>query len=291
MARRLSDDRLRLETGRIAAAFGLAIGVYAVSAAVVGYEVDLARTALRIVLFAAFVLAAFLSPIVGPTGRDMALKLARGLRDRRLRPAHDQPQPLARIRIGMDDVWHTIRSGRAASGAESGREAAFATSPEAFQASGNPASEWTVAKESANELTLRQTKGTIPGVARGDVVAVQSAEGEAARVCLVSWVTSDNPEQIEVGLQVLAQRASSAVGQMDAHPKARRLPVLYFPRLPERSELPAILVPAGGIDGAKHHFLRKKSGLARMILVRVLERTDRVELIEVTPERRRRPAA
>ncbi len=68
-------------------------------------------------------------------------------------------------------------------------------------------SEWMVVNESPAGYALMHTSGTVDNLQNGSVVALRTKAGQPWEVCIVRWMTSENPEHIELGVQVVAHGA------------------------------------------------------------------------------------
>lgn len=109
-------------------------------------------------------------------------------------------------------------------------------------------SEWMVVNESAGGFAMMHIGGHIEGIVSGGVVALRAGEAEPWTVCLVRWSRSDNPEHVELGLQILGYGAQAVdiAFRAGASGGARALrPALLLPALPALRQKFAILAPAG----------------------------------------------
>ncbi|MDD5297840.1 MAG: hypothetical protein PHU46_13090 [Rhodocyclaceae bacterium] len=68
-------------------------------------------------------------------------------------------------------------------------------------------SDWMVVNESPAGYALMHTAGTVDNLQNGSVVALRTKAGQPWEVCIVRWMTSENPEHIELGVQVVAHGA------------------------------------------------------------------------------------
>lgn len=111
-------------------------------------------------------------------------------------------------------------------------------------------SEWMVTNESPDGYALMHMSGHTDHLRVGDIVALQ-ALGEKAEaspawhVCIISWAISENPEHIELGLQILAPKA---IAVEVAHPyemKSSNVAALILPPTPPLRPTQSLVVPAG----------------------------------------------
>jgi hypothetical protein len=68
---------------------------------------------------------------------------------------------------------------------------------------------WMMLNESAGGLAIMHVSGDIHGIAAGSALAVQPADDQPWGLCLVRWARSDNPEHLELGLELLAPAAEA----------------------------------------------------------------------------------
>lgn len=111
-------------------------------------------------------------------------------------------------------------------------------------------SEWMVTNESPEGYALMHMSGSTACLRVGDIVAIQPRDEFSPRsdnwhVCIVRWAISENPEHIEIGLQVLATRALAAriadPGQVANAP----LTALVLPEAPPLRPAQSLIAPTG----------------------------------------------
>ncbi len=64
--------------------------------------------------------------------------------------------------------------------------------------------EWTVRNESSNGYAIMCVDGVATGLSVGMALAVRRDAGQPWLVCIVRWIRSEQPDQVELGLQVVA---------------------------------------------------------------------------------------
>jgi hypothetical protein len=107
-------------------------------------------------------------------------------------------------------------------------------------------SRWMILNESPEGYALMHLNGAVGQVRIGDVVALRLEASPDRMVCLVRWAISENPEHIEIGLQVVAQEAIPAV-LVDNESSFVRTPLLLLPECPSLCRASALIVPAGAL--------------------------------------------
>ena len=111
-------------------------------------------------------------------------------------------------------------------------------------------SEWMITNESPDGYALMHISGQTEDLRVGDIVALQPT-GEHAEavpvwhVCIIRWAISENPEHVEVGLELLAP---SAVAAEIAHPlelASGSVAALILPETPPLRMTESLVLPTG----------------------------------------------
>lgn len=121
-------------------------------------------------------------------------------------------------------------------------------------------SQWMITNESPDGFALMHLHGKAGRIRVGDIVALRpEATGEAAErwmICLVRWALSENPEHIEIGLQLLAPEATPALLAIPSDPNNRaQTPALILPALPPLRPEPVLVVPSGAVNDPEQRLL------------------------------------
>jgi hypothetical protein len=105
--------------------------------------------------------------------------------------------------------------------------------------------EWLVLNESPGGYAIMCVSGVEGSVSAGMALALRRGAAEPWSICIARWVRSDNPDQIELGLQVMSQSfASIQVGFRGSELRTTS-PALMLPALPPMRRNAVILAPAG----------------------------------------------
>lgn len=134
-------------------------------------------------------------------------------------------------------------------------------------------SEWMVTNESPDGYSLMHMTGQTQHLRVGDIVALQALgeQSEATptwHVCVIRWAVSENPEHIELGLQILAPRATAVEITHTYALESSNVAALILPATPPLRPNQSLVVPAG--------LLRENT---RRIIVMI--ETDNLEIREV----------
>lgn len=152
-------------------------------------------------------------------------------------------------------------------------------------------SEWMVTNESPDGYALMHMNGETQHLRVGDIVALQTI-GERAEftpvwhVCIVRWALSENPEHIELGLQLLSSQIQAAeIAQPGEH-----LSALFLPPAPPLRGSHSLIVPSGRLidDQGKLIVMIEHKNLAirEMRATRLDEQTASIEMFSVAPDER-----
>jgi hypothetical protein len=94
-----------------------------------------------------------------------------------------QFHPRVDLWIGLNDVWQLLHN-----------------APQTNRLSGD----WMIVNESPRGFGLKYMSGKLSPIAVGDVVAIRAGRGSKVHACIVRWLHTEGPTQIEIGLQQLA---------------------------------------------------------------------------------------
>lgn len=177
----------------------------------------------------------------------------------------------ARLCSGLEDLWQLIRD----------------------PADSRKASEWMVTNESPEGYALMHMSGQTTNLHVGDIVAIQPITEKTGKpanwaICLIRWALSENPEHVELGLQVLASRAIAANVVKPQDLDAGTIAALVLPETPPLRTSQSVILPSGLVDEntRKLILLLDQNNLAiREIKPTGLdERTSRVEIFRFSPD-------
>lgn len=111
-------------------------------------------------------------------------------------------------------------------------------------------SEWMITNESPDGFSLMHMSGQTQYLRVGDIVALQALGdySEATptwHVCIIRWAVSENPEHIELGLQILAPRATAVEITHTYALESSNIAALILPATPPLRPTQSLVVPAG----------------------------------------------
>jgi hypothetical protein len=119
---------------------------------------------------------------------------------------------------------------------------------------GSSCSEWMVTNESPDGFALMHVAGDTMQLRVGDIAAMQAHHEPPKRnsnrlICMIRWAISENPEHIEIGLQVLAPDAIATHIAQPANPELGKLAALILPETPPLRTAQSLVVPPGLLTG------------------------------------------
>ena len=108
------------------------------------------------------------------------------------------------------------------------------------------ATQWMVVNESPTGYAIMQVTGTASALTPGIAIALRRSPDEPWTLCVVRWIRSETPEQIELGLQVIANTAKPVTVGFRGGSKPRPMrPALVMPPIAALGRQQSILAPAG----------------------------------------------
>jgi hypothetical protein len=151
-------------------------------------------------------------------------------------------------------------------------------------------SEWMVINESPDGYALMHMTGQTHRLRVGDIAAIQPTGEHAEKdptwhICMVRWAVSENPEHIEIGLQLLASQAVAAQLILPGTDEAQNIPALVLPKAPPLRPLQALIVQTGALKDDKRNVVvvvEKENLEIREVQPTSLdEQTSRIEVFSV----------
>lgn len=147
-------------------------------------------------------------------------------------------------------------------------------------------SSWMITNESPDGYALMHLSGSAEGLEVGDVVALKPESLPPGRngwqACMVRWALSENPEHLEIGLQILAPRALPATVALSGDNPGAHPHVLVLPAVPGLRSGESLVAPAGLLPGNEKPFVllvEKENLEIREVRTTSLdEQTARVEI-------------
>lgn len=148
-------------------------------------------------------------------------------------------------------------------------------------------SEWMVTNESPDGYALMHMSGNTEDLRIGDIVALQSL-GERTEtpadwhVCIIRWAISENPEHVELGLQLLAPKAIAAEITQPFDLASGNIAALILPQTPPLRLAESLVVPIGTLkENTGRIVVMVEKGNLEIREVRATSLDEQTSIIEV----------
>ena len=150
-------------------------------------------------------------------------------------------------------------------------------------------STWMITNESPEGYAVMHVAGKTGALTVGDVVTVRTGSDENWQICLVRWAVSENPEHLELGLQILAPRAVPAIlAQPSPGEGTEHLRVLILPEIPKLRSSQSLVVASGAVPRQRRKLIlviEDGNIVVREVnSVGIDEQTGSVEILSIEPD-------
>lgn len=158
-------------------------------------------------------------------------------------------------------------------------------------------SNWMITNESPDGYALMHLSGPPGELLVGDVIALRPERQEEQtappsprdwQVCLVRWALSENPEHLEIGLQILSPHALPATVATPKRPEDNQAAALLLPQIPNLRLVEALVVPAGRLRESGDHLVlmieRENLEVREVRTISLDEQTSSVEIFSIAPD-------
>lgn len=173
-----------------------------------------------------------LNPTNAPSGVQPMTLLQRLRQELAVPSRREQPRRKSQYTVqacaGIPAIWQSLR----AAGAEAATKLI---------------QEWQVTNESPGGFSILHVAGHVDGLSAGMAVSLRNGPNAPWTICVVRWIRSDTPSQVELGLQVVSTGATPVmVGFRGPRERPTRMVnALVLPALPALRHHPAVMAPTG----------------------------------------------
>lgn len=145
-----------------------------------------------------------------------------------------------------------------------------------------PLQEWAVLNESPGGLAIMRVTGVEGEVEAGSMLVLRRSADQPWSVCVVRWVRSEHPGQIELGLQIIGIGFQSVEVGFRGRGVQSLTPALALPVMEPVRRHPAMLAPAGTYASRRFVFVRDGASVyvAQARALGLDMQTARVELFQ-----------
>ena len=150
-----------------------------------------------------------------------------------------------------------------------------------------------VTNESPDGYALMHMTGQTHQLRVGDITALQAIgdRTEAVplwHVCIVRWALSENPEHIELGLQLLASRAQAAEIAQPFELESGKIAALILPETPPLRHTQSLIVRTGAIKDTKRKIIvlleKENLEIRELRPTSLEEQTSSIEVFSVSSD-------
>ena len=142
--------------------------------------------------------------------------------------------------------------------------------------------EWQVMNDSPAGYAAMHIAGDMPGLLSGSVIGIRRNDKEPWSLCIVRWVRSENPEHLEMGLEVLAPHATAVRIATASRPGAP-IPALLLPPISGIGRGETLLTERGAYETGTIALMQEEGGklsVAECKPLPLVTQTSSIELFE-----------
>jgi hypothetical protein len=147
-----------------------------------------------------------------------------------------------------------------------------------------PITKWLVLNESPGGFAMMHLSGAISGLVSGGALGLRTSPERPWNICLVRWARSDNPEHIELGLELIAPSAAPVqIVRRDDKAGSRLTPALLLRSAHGHQRHEALLTTRCGTTGRPFTMIAEPDGklqLTECHVNRLALQTSSVEMLE-----------
>jgi len=144
-------------------------------------------------------------------------------------------------------------------------------------------SNWLIINESAGGMALVKDPKTDAHVRVGEIIGLRPEGNEAWNIGVVRWVSSENPNHLQLGAQMLAPTATPVrVRPVIASVGTLFQPALLLPEIPALKQPTTLLALRGSYQPQREFMLEGVDGPQNVRATRLLEQTASFDLFEFT---------
>ena len=143
---------------------------------------------------------------------------------------------------------------------------------------------WLIINESAGGLALSKDPQTDVQVRVGEIIGLRPEDSDAWNIGVVRWVSSENPNHLQLGAQMLAPTATPVMLRpLITSAGTPFQPALLLPEIPALKQPPTLVCLRGGFLPQREFLLDQKGTPQNVRATRLLEQTATFDLFEFTP--------
>lgn len=129
-----------------------------------------------------------------------------------------------------------------------------------------PASDWMVLNESASGYAVMHVAGELAGLVAGSAIGLRTTPDKPWNICVVRWARSENPEHIELGLELLSPLAEAVrITRRGADGEQLPVPAFLLPPLPTLARGEALLTARGYFEPGGFTLINESGGRLQVV--------------------------
>ncbi len=137
-----------------------------------------------------------------------------------------------------------------------------------------------ILNQSASGLAVRKTPDSKPLVAVGEIIGVKLPDKDAWNIGAARWVQSNDAQEIELGIQLLAPNGIPLFIEAASGSMVRKHEALLLPSMEALRQTAVISRRAIRIEKAAEYKLEHKDRIDRIKATRLVEQTTHFELFQ-----------
>ena len=137
-----------------------------------------------------------------------------------------------------------------------------------------------ILNQSASGLALRKTPDSKPLVAVGEIIGVRLPDNDSWNVGAARWVQSNDAQEIELGIQLIAPNGIPLFIEAASGPLTRKHEALLLPGMEALRQAPTILAPRDTYREGMEYKLEHQDRIDRIKATRLVEQTTHFELFQ-----------
>jgi cyclic-di-GMP-binding protein len=150
--------------------------------------------------------------------------------------------------------------------------------------------EWMITNESPDGYSLMHISGHTENLRVGDIVALQPLAEDTQstatwQVCIIRWAISENPEHLELGLELLAPKGIAVEITHPDEPTLSNIPALILPATPPFRTVELLAVPAEALkEDTRRVMVQQEQGTLEVRATQLSKQTSAIDIFSVSPD-------
>lgn len=139
-------------------------------------------------------------------------------------------------------------------------------------------SRWQVLNISATGMAVRRHPTADKNIKVDSLVGIRAKDEKNWSLAIVRWASCADKERLDIGVQLIAPLAHSAIAKIDGR-EAEEL-VLVLPEITSVNQASTILAPRGTFAPARQLTLQQQSGAVHIMLTKLVDRSHHFERMQ-----------